>query len=221
MTMDDLTYIERHAPKDTPLQPPLGLAPSIHPWADVRESRLGPWTAIGPRTDVIETTMAAYSYVVNDSDIIYSTIGKFCSIAAHVRINPGNHPTWRASQHHFQYRASSYGLGEDEAGFFDWRREDSVTIGHDVWIGHGAILLAGVTVANGAVVGAGAVVSKDVEPYTIVAGVPAKPIHRRFGPEIAEALEALAWWDWPHEVVKAALDDFRTLEVEAFIEKYR
>jgi hypothetical protein len=218
--MDDLIHIERHAPKDTPPQPPLGNAPSIHPFARVEASWLGPWTAVGPRTEVIETRMGAYSYVVNDSDIIYSTIGKFCSIAAHVRINPGNHPTWRASQHHFQYRASSYDLGADEAGFFDWRREHQVTIGHDVWIGHGAILLAGVSIGNGSVVGAGAVVSKDVDPYTIVVGVPAKPIRRRFEPRIAEALAALAWWDWSHDQVGAALGDFRTLGVEAFIEKY-
>lgn len=219
--MDDLIYIERHEPEGTPPQPPLGETPSIHPFADVRKSRLGPWTMVGPRTHVVETTMGAYSYVVNDSNIIYADIGKFCSIAAHVRINPGNHPTWRASQHHFQYRASSYDLGHDEAGFFNWRREHQVTIGHDVWIGHGTILLAGVTIGNGSVVGAGAVVSKDVDPYTIVAGVPAKPIRRRFETEVADGLAGLSWWDWPHDALQAALDDFRTLGVDAFIEKYR
>lgn len=219
--MDDLSYIERHEPEGTPPQPPLGEQPSIHPLAHIRKSAFGPWSMVGPHASVSETRMDAYSYVVNDSNIIYTEIGKFCSIAAHVRINPGNHPTWRASQHHFQYRASSYQLGEDEADFFDWRREHKVTIGHDVWIGHGAILLAGVTVGNGSVVGAGAVVSKDVEPYTIVAGVPAKPIRRRFPEDIAQALETLAWWDWPQGKVQAALEDFRRLEVNAFIEKYR
>ena len=218
--MSDLTYIERHQPEGIPPQPPLSEKPSIHPWADVRTSSLGPWTAVGPRTDVHESTMGAYSYIVNDSDMIYSEIGKFCSIAAHVRINPGNHPTWRASQHHFQYRAANYQLGDDEAGFFDWRRQDKVTIGHDVWIGHGAIILAGVTIGAGSVIGAGAVVSKDVAPYMIVGGVPARPIRRRFEPDIARALTALAWWDWSHDKVKTALDDFRALDVEAFIEKY-
>lgn len=218
--MDDLTYIEDHELESAP-QPPLGEQPSIHPLAHIRKSAFGPWTMVGPRTIAIETTMGAFSYVVNDSSIIYSDIGKFCSIAAHVRINPGNHPTWRASQHHFQYRASSYGLGEDEVGFFDWRREHGVTIGHDVWIGHGAIILAGVTIGNGSVVGAGAVVSKNVEGYTIVAGVPAKPIRRRFDCDVVEALEALAWWHWPQDKVKDALEDFRHLSVEAFIERYR
>ena len=72
---------------------------------------------------MIESTLDDYSYVVNDCEIITTTIGKFCSIAAMVRINPGNHPMWRASQSHFTYRASSYFEGaDDEAAFFDWRR---------------------------------------------------------------------------------------------------
>ena len=97
----------------------LGIEPSIDPTAEVRDCTLGRYTEIGARTSVIETTMGDYSYVVNDSDIIYSSIGKFCSIAAHTRINPGNHPTWRASQHHFSYRAAAYfDDAEDDADFF-------------------------------------------------------------------------------------------------------
>ncbi len=72
---------------------------------------------------------------------------------------------------------------------------DKVTVGHDAWIGHGALLMPGVTVGTGAVIGAGAVVTRDVEPYTVVVGVPARPLRRRFGPEVAEALLAIAWWD--------------------------
>jgi phosphonate metabolism protein (transferase hexapeptide repeat family) len=165
--------------------------------------------------------MGDYSYVVNDSSIIYTTIGKFCSIAAMTRINPGNHPMHRATQAHFTYRASAYFEGEaDEAAFFDWRRAHPVTIGHDVWIGHGAIILPGRTIGTGAVVAGGAVVSKDVPPYTIVAGTPAKPIRERFPKDIAERLQALAWWDWDHEKLRLALPDFRGLEIEAFLEKY-
>ena len=88
-------------------------------------------------------------------------IGKFVNIAAAVRINATNHPTWRATLHHFTYRAGDYFEGEEnETAFFDWRRQNKVTIGHDVWIGHGATILPGVTVGNGAVIGAGAVVAE-------------------------------------------------------------
>jgi len=80
--------------------------------------------------------------------------------------------------------------------------------------------LAGVTIGTGAVVGAGAVVSKDVAPYSIVAGVLAKPIRERFPTAIAERLQALAWWDWPHAQLREALPDFRQLGVEVFLEKY-
>ena len=119
--------------------------------------------------------MDDYSYVVNDAQITYTTIGKFCSIAAMTRINPGNHPMHRATQAHFTYRASAYFPEEsDDAEFFEWRRSHHVHIGHDVWIGHGAIVLPGRNIGTGAVVAAGAIVTKDVPAYTIVAGNPAR-----------------------------------------------
>ncbi|CAN5177337.1 chloramphenicol acetyltransferase [soil metagenome] len=199
----------------------LGLEPVIDPTANVRQATLGRYTEIGARTSFVESTMGDYSYVVNDSNIIYTTIGKFCSIAAMTRINPGNHPMQRASQSHFTYRASAYfDDAEDDAAFFDWRRSTPVTIGHDVWIGHGAIILPGRSIGTGAVVAGGAIVTKDVAPYTIVAGNPAKVIRPRFAPAIAERLVALAWWGWQHAHLHAALTDFRTLSAEAFLEKH-
>lgn len=199
----------------------LGLEALIDPTASVQGSRFGRYTEIGARTKFTESILGDYSYVVNDSDVIYTTIGKFCSIAAHTRINPGNHPMERVTQSHFTYRASAYFDGEaDEAAFFDWRRRHAVTIGHDVWIGHGAIILPGRTIGTGAVIAAGAVVSKDVEPYTIVAGVPAKPVRRRFPGPLAERIQAMAWWDWDHERLRHALPDFRALTAEEFIERY-
>eukprot|EP01042_Synura_sphagnicola_P034189 gene34189-43857_t len=86
----------------------LGLEPVIDPTARVRDAVLGRYTEIGARTSFAESTLGDYSYVVNDSDVIYTTVGKFCSIAAHTRINPGNHPMQRATQSHFTYRASAY-----------------------------------------------------------------------------------------------------------------
>jgi phosphonate metabolism protein (transferase hexapeptide repeat family) len=196
--------------------------PYIHEDADVCDAELGRYTEIGARTLFTESKLGDYSYIVNDGEVIYTTIGKFCSIASHVRINPGNHPMQRASQSHFTYRASLYwpGQAEDESEFFDWRRSHPVTIGHDVWIGHGAIILPGVTIGTGAVVAAGAVVTKDVPNYTIAAGVPAKAIRRRFSPSVEAAFLDLCWWDWSHERLLEALPDFRNLKAEAFIARY-
>jgi hypothetical protein len=199
----------------------LSEAPSIAPCASVRASTLGRYTEVGARTMLMETTMDDYSYIVQDGEVFATRIGKFCSIASHVRINPGNHPMHRASQAHFIYRASKYWPGEaDEAAFFDWRRSTPVTIGHDVWIGHGAIILPGRSVGTGAVVAAGAVVTKDVAPYTIVAGNPARLIRHRFPPAVGARLQALAWWNWDHERLRRALPDFRALPVEEFIARH-
>jgi phosphonate metabolism protein (transferase hexapeptide repeat family) len=137
------------------------------------------------------------------------------------RINPGNHPMHRATQAHFTYRSSAYFPGEhDDADFFEWRRRHRVQIGHDVWIGHGAIVLPGRNIGTGAVVAAGAVVTKDVPAYTIVAGNPARMIKRRFPEIVADRLARLAWWDWSHAMLRAALNDFRALPIEAFLDKY-
>lgn len=199
----------------------LGETPLIDPTAQVKASTLGRYTEVGARTKLLEVEMGDYSYVVNDADIAYARIGKFCSIAAMTRLNPGNHPTWRASQAHFIYRASAYFPGEeDEAEFFQWRRDQRLTLGHDVWIGHGAVVLAGRSVGTGAVVAAGAVVSKDVPAYAIVAGVPARVVKARFPADIAARLQALCWWDWSHEQLRTALPDFRALPIEGFLEKY-
>lgn len=199
----------------------LSTTPLIHPTASVVDSTLGPYTEVGERTKLLEVAMDAYSYVVNDSDIAYASIGKFCSIAAMTRINPGNHPMHRASQAHFTYRASSYFPDEaDDTEFFAWRRSHHVAIGHDVWIGHGAIVLPGRNIGTGAVIAAGAVVTKDVPDYAIVAGNPARLIRPRFPSEIAARLKMLAWWDWDHERLRRALPDFRTLTAEEFLERH-
>jgi len=199
----------------------LSTTPLVHPTAELRDCRLGAYCEVGARTLLLEVTLGDYSYIVNDSDAAYATIGKFCSIAAMTRINPGNHPMERASQSHFTYRASAYFAGAtDDADFFAWRRSHPVTIGHDVWIGHGAIILPGRTIGTGAVVAAGAVVTKDVAPYGIVAGNPARFIRARFPDAIAARLQTLAWWDWSHERLRAALPDFQKLSIDRFLDRH-
>ncbi len=199
----------------------LGLEPRVDPSARVRNCKLGIYTSVGPRTSMNESTFGDYSYVVQDCSIVWADIGKFCSIAATTRINPGNHPMWRAALHHFTYRSESYGFAVDDDGeFFEWRAAHRVVMGNDVWIGHGSTILPGVKIGTGAGIGAGAVVSKDVPPFAIVGGVPARIIRYRFDETVQEKLMNLAWWDWPREKLEVALPDFRTLSAEEFIEKY-
>jgi hypothetical protein len=109
----------------------------------------------------------------------------------------------------------------DDAEFMAHRASRRTVIGPDTWLGHGVIVKPEVTIGAGAVIASGAVVTKDVPPYMIMAGIPAQPLRPRFARGIADRLMALAWWDWSHERLRAALLDFRALKAEAFLEKYQ
>jgi phosphonate metabolism protein (transferase hexapeptide repeat family) len=194
----------------------------IHPTAQVVNSTFGPWTEVGAVARILNATFEAYAYCDRLSDIANTTVGKFANIAAMTRIGPTDHPMENASLHHFLYRSSYYWDDmPDDADFMAHRASRRTVIGPDTWLGHGVIVKPEVTIGAGAVIASGAVVTKDVPPYMIMAGIPAQPLRPRFAPGIADRLMALAWWDWSHDRLRAALMDFRALKAEAFLEKYQ
>lgn len=187
----------------------------------LREAVIGTHVELGDRVHVEYSTIGDYSYVMHDSSVADTTIGRFTAIAASARIGPPNHPLDRATTHRLSYTPEYYWPAQErDHAFFAARRAARVTIGNDVWIGHGVTVLAGVTVGDGAVIAAGAVVAKDVAPYTIVGGVPAKVIKRRMPEDRADRMIRLAWWDWSHDRLEAAVNDFRDLSIDAFLERY-
>jgi phosphonate metabolism protein (transferase hexapeptide repeat family) len=196
-------------------------SPLIHPDCEISDSTFGAYVEIGRGSRVAQSRFGDYSYCDRYADIANARIGKFSNIAAFSRIGATDHPLRRASCHHFQYRSDDYwdDAARDEA-FFARRKARIAVVGHDTWIGAGAMIKPEVTLGHGAVVAAGAVVTKDVGPYEIVAGTPAKPLRPRQPPRVAERLIELAWWDWSHADLRLALDDFRSLEAEAFLDKY-
>lgn len=199
----------------------LSEAPLVHPTARVRNSTLGRFTELGEGVVMLNSEMGDYSYAVRYGDIANATIGKFSNIASFVRIGATDHPMDRASLHHFLYRSNDYWAdAEPDHAFFAHRESRRATVGHDTWLGHGSMVMPDVTVGHGAVVAAKAVVTKDVAPYAVVAGVPARQIKWRHPPALAERLMALAWWEWDHAQLRVALEDFRSLHAEAFVEKY-
>uniref|UniRef100_UPI0024931888 CatB-related O-acetyltransferase n=2 Tax=Lachnospiraceae TaxID=186803 RepID=UPI0024931888 len=140
-----------------------------------------------------------YHYPINHDRLI---IGKFCSLACGVRFlfNSANHSMKSLSTYPFPLFFEEWGLDKKDVAA-SWDNKGDIVIGNDVWIGYEAVVMAGVTIGDGAVIGTRAVVTKDVPAYTIVGGIPAKTIRKRFPDETIDALLALKWWDWPEEKI--------------------
>ena len=195
--------------------------PRIGAGCEITGSHFGRYVSVGAGSRILNSRIGDYSYTDRSADIANAQVAKFSNIASFARIGPTDHPLDRASLHHFMYRSADYWDDVDhDSDFFAQRAARQTRIGNDTWIGHNAIIRPGLDIGDGAVVAAGAVVTRNVAPYTIVAGVPANPIRQRQPRDVADRLIALAWWDWSHDRLRETLQDFRTLGAVAFLEKY-
>lgn len=150
-----------------------------------------------------EKNNVLYHYPVNGDKLI---IGKFCSIACGAKFlfTSANHKMSSLSTYPFPIFYEEWGLDAKDIRNA-WDNKGNIIIGNDVWIGYEAVIMAGVTIGDGAIIGTRAVVTKDVPPYTIVGGVPAKPIRKRFDDATVERLIKLRWWDWEHEKIAQSI----------------
>ena len=159
-----------------------------------------------------------YHYPINGDRL---TIGRFCSIACGTRflMNSANHAMCSLSTYVFPIFYEEWDHGMNVTGAWDHR--GNIVVGNDVWIGYEAVILSGVTIGDGAIVAARSVVTKDVPPYTIVGGAPARPIRLRFGQEVIDTLLELRWWDWPLEKLAKSLSSIQSGDLEALRQSAR
>lgn len=151
-----------------------------------------------------EKNNVLYRYPINGDKL---KVGKFCSIArgAKFLFTSANHTMHSISTYPFPIFFEEWGLDVTNITSA-WDNKGDIVIGNDVWIGYEAVVLSGVTIGDGAIIGTRAVVTKDVPPYTIVGGIPAKPIRKRFSDEVISKLLELQWWNWPENRIKENID---------------
>ncbi|SMC49393.1 CatB-related O-acetyltransferase [Papillibacter cinnamivorans] len=152
-----------------------------------------------------EKNNVLYHYPVNHDKLV---IGKFCSIACGAKFifTSANHTLRSLSTYPFPIFADAWNLDWNHVTDA-WDNKGNIVIGNDVWIGYEAVITQGVHIGDGAIIGTRTVVTRDVPPYTIVGGIPAKEIRKRFGHDVVKALLQLCWWDWPYEKILRHLSD--------------
>lgn len=165
------------------------------------------------RTHIAESTIGAYSYVGRYSRIVHADVGKFCSIASETKIGMSTHTLDKLSTSPVFTEAKN-ATKHSWVNISTTNPYKHVTVGNDVWIGVRAMIMGGNTIGNGAVVAAGSIVTKDVPPYAVVAGVPAKVIRYRFPQKTIERLEALQWWNLPDDILIENIVLFQSNEID-------
>ncbi len=178
----------------------------------ITNCNFGNYNIIGSHCVVSNTTLGNYSYINSYSYILWATIGKYCSIGPNVKIAPGKHPSSVfVSTHPITFNPQGNFLKNflKESKFKNF---EQVTLGNDIWIGANSIIIDGITIANGAIVAANSVVVKDVGPYEIVGGNPAKLIKKRFSEEQIECLNELEWWNKDDDWLQANISKFWNIE---------
>lgn len=163
-----------------------------------------------------EKNNVLYHYPINNDRL---SIGKFCSIACGAKFifTSANHTMGSLSTYPFPLFFEEWGFPIEEVTTA-WDNKGDIVVGNDVWIGYEAIILSGVTIGDGAIIGARAVVTKDVEPYTIVGGIPAKPIKKRFDADTINKLESIRWWDLSREQLQRLMPLIKHGDMTRFVE---
>lgn len=191
-----------------------------------RDSKFGGFNAIGINTEFTSSFVGIGTYIANNSKIRNAKIGKFCAIGDNVITCLGSHPLEKIVSIHPSFYSTKKQAGFSFSNselfeshkFIDNEKKFVVEIGSDVWIGNNVTFMDGVKVGDGAVIAAGSVVTKNIETYEIVGGIPAKLIKNRFTKEQSELLLKIKWWDWDFAIIKERWEEFKN--IDTFLSSY-
>jgi phosphonate metabolism protein (transferase hexapeptide repeat family) len=189
-----------------------------HRESNILRCTIGNYCRVGRDCLLTDSEIGDYTLVSQGAMVNISKIGRFCGISHYSRIGAEEHPLNRVTAHEITYWPSFGFVKEVDETVYRRRWEKPTVIENDVFIGHAGIVMPGVRIGDGAIIGAGSVVTKDVEPYCIVAGVPAKIIRMRFEDDVIRCLMRIRWWEWSPKLIRSRISDFN--DTKGFCEKY-